>query len=263
MPAKLDDKPIIEFSKSGRASCRTCRRKIVKEEIRIGIPYTFTKPDGETITSYGYYHPLCAPRDKIETILEIVASSSTIDSENRSYITESLKKRQKEGTKSPQSRNAAMAKPFLEPSKSSRGACRTCEKKIEKGIYRVAEPSQVELDDGRKFFSHKFYHVQCYLESASEPKSVFQGLLQASLQRKSVSKTEIDSLEKEYKDYFLGDETAAEVLLLITEEPLELETLKKVAKEKGVPFSVVEKAIEQGLLKGIFFKPSESTIQKL
>ncbi len=263
MPAKLDDKPIIELAKSGRASCRACRRKIVKEEVRIGIPYTFSKPDGETITSYGYYHPICAPQDKIEIILEILASSSPIDSENRSNITKSLKKRQKEDFKSPQSRSAAKAKPFLEPSKSSRGACRTCEKKIEKGIYRVAEPSQVELDDGRKFFSHKFYHIQCYLESSSEPKSVFEGLLQASLQKKSVSKTEIDSLEKEFKEYFLVDETAAEVLSLITEEPLELETLQRVAKDKGVPFSAVKKALEKGLLKGIFFEPSPGTIQKL
>lgn len=263
MLGKMDDKPIIEAAKSGRASCRTCWRKIVKEEFRIGIPYQFTKPDGETISSYGYYHPECVPQDKIETILEILASSTTTDPDNRVKITKSLKKRQKERAKSPQSRSAIMRKPFFELSKSSRGTCRSCEKKIDKGIFRLAEPTQVELDDGRRYFSFKFHHIKCYLESASNEKFVFRDLLQTSLQRRSISQMEADNLEAEFQEYISADETAAEVLSFITEEPIELKTIKKLAKKKGVPFSAVKKALEKGLLKGIYFEPSPGTIQKL
>ncbi len=260
MPEKLDDKPIIELAKSGRASCRTCRRKIVKEEIRIGIPYTFTRPDGGTITSFGYYHVDCAPRNKIETILEVLVSSSEINSDNKLKISKSLEKRKKEDT---QLRDNAKRRPFLEQSKSSRGACKICEKKITKGDLRVAEPSLVELDDGRKFFSHKFYHFNCYIESSTDAKSLFEDLLQTSLQKKSISQEEADSLEKDFHEVTSSEETAAEVLLLITEEPIDIETLKQFAKEKRIPFKKVNVAIQNGLLKGTFFIPKKGTIQRL
>lgn len=235
----------------------------MKAEFRIGIPYQFTRPDGETVTSYGYHHPECSPQDTIKTLLEILGSSTSIDSDDKVKIAKSLKKRQEESGESPQSRSAVTRKSFLESSKSSRGACRICEKKIEKGVFRVAEPTQVELDDGRKFFSHKFFHVKCYLESVSEVKPIFRDLIQTSLQRKSILQEEADKLEMDFQEFLSADETAAVVLKFVSEEPIELETLKKIAKEKEVTFSTVKKALEKGLLNGIFFEPTPGKIQKL
>ena len=235
----------------------------MKDEFRIGIPYQYTKPDGGAVTSFGYYHVDCAPRNKIETILEVLASSSEIDSEIKLKISNSLENRKKEDSDNSQLRGRAKRKPFLEQSKSSRGACRICEKKITKGDLRVAEPSQVELDNGRKFFSHKFYHFNCYIESSTDTKFLFEDLLQTSLKRKSISQKEADSLEKDFHEFTSSEETAAEVLSLITEEPISLETLKQFAKEKGIPFKIVKKSLQNGLLKGTFFEPKKGTIQKL
>jgi hypothetical protein len=53
--------PKIERAKSSRSTCRTCKQKISKDIYRVGIPYQFTRPDGEEITSYGSYHPECVP----------------------------------------------------------------------------------------------------------------------------------------------------------------------------------------------------------
>ena len=259
MSAKETEIPIIEPAKSGRASCRSCRGKILKGEYRIGIPYQFTRPDGESITSYGYYHPECAPQDKIEVIIEILEKKS-IDSEDKDKIRESLRKRLEE---SPQSSSELLQMAFLEPSKSARGNCRICEKKIEKGILRVAEPTQVELEDGRKFFSHKFFHIKCYLESKSDLQSIFQNLVQISLERRSIIPEEAESIKEEFEEFLTAGETAAVVLDLITEEPIELELLKTIAKEKGIPFSTVKRAIENGLLNGVYFEPTPGKIQKL
>jgi ferredoxin len=261
--AKKAEDPIIEPAKSGRASCRNCRRKILKGEYRIGIPYQFTIPDGETVTSYGYYHPECSPQDKIKTILKALGSSTSIDSANRVKIEKSLNKSLEESVESPPSRSESQQLPFLESSKSSRGICRICEKKIEKGILRVAEPTRVELDDGRKFFSHKLFHVKCYLESVSEVKSIFHDLIQTSLKRKSILQEEADNFENDFQELLSADETAAVVLSFISEQPIELEYLNKIAKEKGVPFSTVKKALEKGLLNGVFFEPTPGKIQKL
>ncbi|MFW9902901.1 MAG: hypothetical protein ACFFFH_01095 [Candidatus Thorarchaeota archaeon] len=262
MSAKKVEIPIIEPAKSGRASCRNCRGKIFKGEYRIGIPYQFTRPDGEIVYSFGYYHPECTPKDKIKMIFNILEASATIDKSERDKIRKSLKKRLKERDESPQI-PSVLQKPFLETSKSSRGACRICEEKIEKGLYRVAEPTQVELEDGRKFFSHKFFHVKCYLESKSDIKLIFQNLVQTSLERRSIVQKEADSIKKEFQEFLAADEIAAVVLDQITEEPIELELLKSIAKEKGVPFSTVKKALEKGLLNGVYFEPTPGKIQKL
>jgi poly [ADP-ribose] polymerase len=259
VPAKKNEIPIIEPAKSGRASCRGCRRKILKGEYRIGIPYQFTRPDGESITSFGYYHPECAPQDNIKVIIEILEKKS-IDSADKDKIRESMRKGLEEG---PQTSSALQQKAFLEPSKSARGNCRICEKKIEKGILRVAEPTRIELEDGRKFFSHKFFHVKCYLESKSEIQSIFQNLVQTSLERRSIVQEEAETIKEEFQEFLTAGETAAVVIDLITEEPIELELLKTIAKEKGVPFSAVKRAIENGLLNGVYFEPTPGKIQKL
>ncbi|MFX1516120.1 MAG: hypothetical protein ACFFC6_07420 [Promethearchaeota archaeon] len=261
MSAKKAEIPIIEPAKSGRATCRGCREKILKGDYRVGIPYQFTRSDGETISSYGYYHPECTPKDKLEIVFEVLENSTLIGSVDKEKITEFLKQSQKK-VESPQA-SSSPRKPFFELSKSSRGVCRVCEKKIEKGIFRVAEPTQVELDDGRKFFSHKFFHVECYLDTLSEVESIFQGLIQTSIKRKSISQEDADKLQKNLQEILSIDKTAAVVLSSISEEPIELETLKEIAEEEGVPFSIVKKALEKGMLNGIYFEPSPGKVQKL
>ena len=262
MPAEKAEIPIIEPAKSGRAACRNCRRKILKGEYRIGIPYQFTRPDGETFSSYGYYHPECAPKEKIESIFKILEAATAIDTVNAVQIRESLRKRLEERDESPKT-PSLLQKPFLETSKSSRGNCRICEKKIQKGIFRVVEPTQVELDDGRKFFSHKFYHVKCYLESVSEVQSIFHDLIQTSLNKRSILQEEADNIKNDLQDLLSANETATAVLALISEDPIEVEFLKKIAKEKGIPFGSVKKSIERGLLNGVYFEPTPGKIQKL
>ena len=261
MSAKKAEIPIIEPAKSGRATCRGCREKILKGDYRVGIPYQFTRPDGEIISSHGYYHPECTPKDKLEVILEILENSTSLDSADKEKIKESLKQSQMK-VESPQASRLSR-KPFFELSKSSRGVCRVCEEKIEKGIFRVAEPTQVELDDGRKFFSHKFFHVECYLDSVSEVESIFKDLIQTSIRRKSILQEDVDKLEKNLQEILSIDKTAAVVLSYISEEPIELETLKEIAEDEGVPFSIVKKALEKGMLNGIYFEPSPGMIQKL
>ncbi|UCE14218.1 MAG: hypothetical protein JSV04_03325 [Candidatus Heimdallarchaeota archaeon] len=372
MSEKMGGKPKIEPAKSGRASCRFCNKKIVKQELRIGIPYPFTTPDGKTVTSYGYYHVDCSPPDKIDSILEVLSTLTSLDSEIKDQIKEKLENLLKDLESSqieeikvidlsPSSRNIQltfgviekgdgrtvvvrkeertvadikigdetgtinltlwdeainqvregktykikngyinvfqgrmrlelgnwgsledtdevikldsikldidrsqfMTIPFIEPSKSSRGACRICEKKIEKGNFRVAEQSEIELEDGRKFSSHKFFHVHCYLESSSEAQAVFDDLVRTSQDRKSLSQIEVKKLTDEFQVYLSADETAAAVLALITEEPIKIESLKEIAKKKGVPFHIVKQALENGLMNGIYFEPSPGLIQKL
>ncbi|MHA2328412.1 MAG: hypothetical protein ACXACR_07815 [Candidatus Hodarchaeales archaeon] len=238
----------------------------MKEETRIGIPYQFTRPDGKSITSFRYFHPKCVPRETIKSILEDFDSLSSLEAINGEEILQVLKKRQNEKPKKDprvQSSRDSRNKPFIEPSKSSRGSCRTCEKKIEKGILRVAEPNLVELEDGRKFFSHRFHHIKCFLESSSDMNLVFQELILLSSQRNSISESDIEVITEELQEYLSADVTAAGVLSLITEDPIKVKSLEKLARKKGVPVESLKQALERGLLEGIFFEPSPGLIQRL
>ncbi|MFX0087956.1 MAG: hypothetical protein ACFFAU_20050 [Candidatus Hodarchaeota archaeon] len=253
----MDGIPKIERAKSSRSTCRTCKQKISKDFYRVGVPYQFTKPDGEEITSYGWYHPECVPFRSITSVLEILNNDLLIDNKDKESIIKSLKNTKKD-------QEAILRKPFIETSKSSRGKCKECDNKIEKDVYRVAEPSEVELDDGRRFFTNKFYHLECYFKTTPKASTRFNELIDISLKRKSItSRTEAELLEKKLSKILIIDNTTVEVLKLIGEDPMEIDTLKVLTKEKGIDFESVKKVIEKELLQGTLFEPAPGLIQKI
>ncbi|MFX0182756.1 MAG: hypothetical protein ACFE95_06690 [Candidatus Hodarchaeota archaeon] len=263
MSEKISQKPIIEPAKSARSSCRICQKKIEKDSIRIGVPSPYTLPDGRTVATYRYYHPECVPYDRIIEILEILSSMSTIEPMEKNQVKKTLERIQKKGSENVEEQRRARDKPFFEYSRSGRGTCRICENKIAKGIFRVAEPTKIDLTDGRQIFGQKLFHVNCFFNSLSNPKSVFQSLMDTSVQRKKISKEELKNLKDNFQVYLSENKTASDVLEIIGEAPVKIGTLKKVARKKGIPFKLVEQAIEEGLMRGEYFQPSPKTIQKL
>jgi len=263
MSEKISQKSIIEPAKSARSSCRICRKKIEKDSIRIGLPSPYTLPDGRAVATYRYYHPECIPYDRITEILEILASTFTIEPMEKNQVRETLENIQKQGSKDIEERRRTRNKPFFEYSRSGRASCRICENKIAKGIFRVAEPTKIDLTDGRQIFGQKLFHINCFLDSSSNPKSVFQNLMDTSIQWKKLSKEELKNLKNNFQVYVSESKNASDVLEIIKEAPVKIDALKKVAREKGIPFKVVEQAIEEGLMRGEYFQPSPKTIQKM
>ncbi len=253
----VDDHPKIERARSSRSSCRTCGQKILKDIYRIGIPYQFTRPDGEKITSYGWYHPECVPFNSIQPTVNILESDMTIEPKEKKQIIGSLKKTKEEQVE-------VLQRPFIEISKSGRANCKKCDKKITKKVYRVAEPVEVDLEDGRKFFSNKLFHIECYLKSASDSNLILTKLIDTSLKRKTIkSRSEAELLEKRLNKVFSIANINESIFALIGENPMQVETLRTLAEEKEINFKVVKKAIEEGLLQGRLFEPSPGMIQKL
>ncbi|MFX0050744.1 MAG: hypothetical protein ACFFAJ_09615 [Candidatus Hodarchaeota archaeon] len=263
MSDELTQNPTIEPAKSSRSSCRICQKKIEKGAIRIGVPSPYTLPDGRTVASYRYYHPDCVPYDSVAAILDILDFVTTIYPEDKNQVKKSLEKIQMQGSSTARGRRRVITESFFEYSRSGRGTCRICENKIEKGIFRVAEPTQIELTNGRRIFGQKLYHIDCFLSSSANPKRAFQNLMEVSIQGKKLSEEQLENLKENFQMYLSGTETAYNVLELIGEKPVKIDTLKKFAEEKGVPFKIVEQAIEEGLIKGEYFQPSPKTIQKM
>lgn len=254
---RMDDIPKIEKAKSSRSSCRTCKQKIIKDIYRIGIPYQFTKPDGDKIISYGWHHPECVPFSSIPAVLNIINEDLVIDPEDKEDIISSINKTEEE-------QETILKQPYIELSKSSRGKCQKCEEKIKKDVYRVAEPSEVELEDGRRFFSNKFSHLKCFLDSTSNTSVIFKQLIGTSLKRKTIaSRAEAELLEKRLSKIIKTEGSTEEVLRLIGDDPIKVDTLKTLAKEKGIDFDLVKKVIEKALLQGTLFELKPGLIQKM
>ncbi|MFX0172785.1 MAG: hypothetical protein ACFE9L_12785 [Candidatus Hodarchaeota archaeon] len=260
MSDEITQNPIIEPAKSARSSCRICQKKIEKGFIRIGVPSPYTLPDGRTVSSYRFYHPDCVPYDRIASILDILDSVTTIEHEDKNQVKITLEKIQMLGSSATKGR---IIEPFFEYSRSGRGSCRICENKIEKGVFRIAEPTQIELTNGRRILGQKLFHINCFLDSSANPKNVFQNLMDNSIQEKKLSEEQLEKLKEDFQMYLSRTETAYDVLVLIGKKPVKIETLKKFAKEKGVPFKIVEQSIEEGLMRGEFFQPSPNTIQRM
>jgi hypothetical protein len=255
------DKPKIESAKSGRSKCRGCQEKIEKGVLRVGIPYPFTTPKGEVITSYRWYHPTCTPPYNIPDVISELEKEPLEDEDQKKKILEHLKQIFEKSPSRDSRREPRRTNPFIEHSKSSRGKCKTCDAKIEKDELRVAEPTLVELDNGRKFSSNRYFHVNCYLQTIDNPETVVDDLITNS--SSTISDDDILYIKDLFSDLFSNGSSLEEVLALIKEDPIQLSKLKKLAKEKGIDFSTVEKAIERGLAQGIYFKPTPKSIQKL
>jgi hypothetical protein len=153
--------------------------------------------------------------------------------------------------------------PFLEYARSSRGKCQECREKIEKGTLRAAQPTLIEIDEGRRFVSHKYTHIDCYLNKASDPKDLIDKLLTNSLEKKTIPEDEVDQIRKKYGGLDQKATGVDEILATIGTEPIEISKLRVLSTERGVDFKLVNEAIDRGLMRGEFFNPLPDFVQRL
>lgn len=146
---------IIEPDKSGRASCRTCKEKIPKAELRFGeeVPNQFS--DGP---SYQWHHLRCAATKKgalLKPVLEAFAGNVP----------------DKAGLLAECEKNASKTKPatfpYAEKAPTGRSKCLECDEAIEKGALRVAIEREVDTGSfARK--SAGYLHPACAIEHTGD-----------------------------------------------------------------------------------------------
>ncbi|WP_455465329.1 hypothetical protein [Candidatus Hodarchaeum mangrovi] len=252
-----EKKPLItELAKSSRSSCRGCRNKINKGDLRAGIPFKFTIESGKEVFSYGYYHIHCVPKSHQDEVLHLLEKNDLV---TKNEVFEIRKNIIQSASDTPKLDEA----PFLEVSKSSRSSCRLCESKLLKDEYRVAEPSKIELSDGRVISGHKYYHLNCFLDSQKNSKEIFSSIIQESLRRNILTPETIENIKSSFYSTFKEEDSASLVLRIIGETPISIEIIKQKAKEMNVNFNIVEKVLKQRLEKGEIFEPQLNHFQKL
>ncbi|MFW9854834.1 MAG: hypothetical protein ACFFFG_07220 [Candidatus Thorarchaeota archaeon] len=264
MPDETGRSPLVEYSKSGRAGCRGCREKIEKGAVRIGIPSTFSRGNGQEIQTYQYYHPRCLLPDQMRKYLDELRTQiiplsmlSAADKKQALVDLEDISTYQDQGQLKPRP-------PYFEISKSGRGKCHECRSKIEKGIIRVVRrEGEVQLPDGRQILGKNLYHTDCFFRTSSEdPVEDFKQMADGARKKAILTDDQIKEIESTLKSVFDGKTSAQEFLNSIGSSPITLNKLKKLAQNKGLDFGLVEDVIKGEAEKGKIFI-SGNTIQRL
>jgi poly [ADP-ribose] polymerase len=139
----------IEEAKTGRASCRSCKKPIAKGDLRLGeeVPNAFAA--GEV--TYQWHHLPCAAKKK-PLVLEEALQGTALPIPDREALEKDIaanKKNQKPTTF-----------PYAERAKTSRSTCISCSEAIEKGTLRIAV--EREVDTGAFVTSGAGYlHAAC------------------------------------------------------------------------------------------------------
>ena len=124
---------IIEKAKSGRAKCRSCKKAIEKDTLRLGEE--ILDPFGSGGTTHVWHHTDCAAEKKPD---ELKAAMAEFEGEipNRAALEKKLSESQK---KLPPGMF-----PYAEKAPTGRSKCMACEESIDKDTLRVAVEREVD-----------------------------------------------------------------------------------------------------------------------
>lgn len=145
----------VEYAKSGRSSCRSCKSNIEKEALRLGKMVQSSQFDGFMPM---WNHASCVLRkaNQIKSLddVEGIESLRWEDQQKiRKYVEGGA------GSGSSSKSNVAAVEYGIEASQTSRATCRHCSKKIMKGEVRIsAKP------DGQGTKGLVWHHANCFLD---------------------------------------------------------------------------------------------------
>lgn len=131
---------IIEGARSSRSKCKTCRRKINKDVLRLGILI-----EGPYGTGYMWHHLTCAARRRygdVEQAFEKEAWNEAKEPPAKVPTLEELALLQEQAEERKRQRKQI---PYAEPAPSGRARCKHCNALIEKDSIRVVLGRAVEF----------------------------------------------------------------------------------------------------------------------
>lgn len=126
---------VIEEAKSGRASCRTCKKAIAKGELRLGVE---TQTQFSDTPSLQWHHVLCAAA-KLPVELKAALAEYPGTVPNRAELEAAMDEAVKKGSAKP------AGFPYVDRAPTGRAKCMQCQQPIEKGALRVAVERELEV----------------------------------------------------------------------------------------------------------------------
>ena len=123
---------VIEGARSSRSKCKTCKRKIDKDALRIGILI-----EGPYGVGYLWHHIKCAARRQYDRVEEAYQEEAWQHAKTLPKKLPTLEALSKEKEKSEERKKNRKTIPYIELDPSGRAKCKHCGEGMEKGSYRV------------------------------------------------------------------------------------------------------------------------------
>ena len=174
---------VIEEAKSGRASCRTCKKPIAKGELRLGIE---TQTQFSDAPSLQWHHLPCAAAkhpDELRAALAEYPGEVPGRAELDAAMEEAAKKASAKAT----------GLPHVERAPTGRARCLQCEQAIEKASFRVAVERELEIG-GNVTHGAGYLHPACVAENLAATGGSLAGLIEGLRANSKLSEDELDGV---------------------------------------------------------------------
>lgn len=153
---------VIEGARSSRSRCKTCRRSIDKDTLRMGILI-----EGPYGTGYMWHHLKCAAKRRFEQVAEAYEQEAWNHAKTPPENVPTLEKLQALHDDADQERKERKQIPYTEPAPSGRARCKHCNELIEKGSMRVILGRSVEFGNQLRTAPINV-HPRCVAEALQE-----------------------------------------------------------------------------------------------
>ena len=177
---------IIEEAKSGRASCRTCKKAIAKGELRLGVEVTTQFSD---TPSMQWHHLACAA-GKLAGELQEAMKAFDGDIPDREEIDKKIAESIKKGNAKP------AGFPYVDRAPTGRAKCMQCEEAIAKDSFRVAV--EREIDTGAMVTRGAGYmHPKCVVENLENVGGSLEDLIEGVKKNSRIAADDLETVVAE------------------------------------------------------------------
>lgn len=159
---------VIEEAKSGRASCRTCKKPIGKGELRLGVE---TQTQFSDTPSMQWHHLLCAA-GKLPGELKDALGEFGGEVPDRAELDKAMDAAIKSGKAKPG------GFPYVDHAPTGRASCMQCSETIEKASIRVAVEREVDTG-GFMRRTPGYLHPKCVVENLENTGGSIDELVEA------------------------------------------------------------------------------------
>ncbi len=158
---------VIEAARSSRSKCKTCRKNIEKDKLRLGV----LVEGGFYGPGYIWHHLTCAAKRRMEQVEEAYEQEAWKRAQVVPEKVPSLEELRELKEKAEEKKAQQKQFPFVEVDPSGRARCKACNQPIEKGSLRVVLAKEVTF--GSQTRTSPFaVHPKCTVAGLENPEVV-------------------------------------------------------------------------------------------
>jgi hypothetical protein len=131
---------VIEGARSSRSKCKSCRKKIDKGVLRLGVLI-----EGPYGIGYLWHHLSCAAKRRLDDVEEAYATEAWNQAKEPPENVPSIEEMRKLNQDAADKRASRKQIPYAEVDPSGRAKCKHCGELMEKGSLRVVLGREVEF----------------------------------------------------------------------------------------------------------------------